>query len=179
MEFQIEIVTTSKANRCLFVNNYRYYHKRSNYNASSLYICSVPKCNSTVTISGKEEILKIYGKKKDLSVDKLKNCHDHKLLTDVEKLVNEVKSKLKTQAENNLDIQKVYWEERNKFKDIVDDEDLVASKFPQLLTVKSSMYRARSKNIPNIPSSLDAFDNGSNDGLFLKQIIILIFNLDL
>ena len=46
-----------KANRCLFVNNYRYYHKRSNENGNSLYICSVPKCNSTVTISEKEEII--------------------------------------------------------------------------------------------------------------------------
>ena len=63
---------------------------------------------------------------------------------------------------------------------IVVDENLVASKFPQLLTVKSSMYWARTKNIPNIPSSFDAFapllNGGSNDGI---QIIILIFNLDL
>ena len=122
-------------------------------------LCSVPKCNSTITISDKEEILKINGKNKDLNVDNLKNCHEHQPLTDVEKLVYEVKSKIKIQAENNLDIQIVYWEEENKFKDIVVGEDLVASKFPQILTVKSSMYRARRKNIPNIPSSLDAFEH--------------------
>lgn len=168
MEFK-ECVTT-KNKRCLIFYDYKYCLKRQNGN-SIYWSCRVDKCSASISTSG-SVVIKINGKKAETaSHDIIKNSHaevDHKLFSEEMVTVTNAVADMKLKVKNGETVKKVYTQSQNKFLKDTNDPELTAQRFPNLISIKTSLYNEQRKVYPKLPNSLDDLNLS---GQFTKTVL--------
>jgi hypothetical protein len=155
---KIRIIKTSKDNDAVYIYGYIYYHKRHNRDGTVYWKCK--DCQATITTHDKT-VMKI-GKTTSCAKEDILNSHEPHKTTSEEVLEADqsVKNIRKRVEKENVAISKAYYEEKKEYltkmkeKTDQDMEELIAC-FPDLYSIKSSLYSHKWKNFPPLPHNLD------------------------
>ena len=149
--------TTSKDKEFIYCEQYKYYLKRENKDTSKIYVCKEKDCSASISILN-QEIIKINGTKiNSFSIELIENSHKEHDKVPEEEIVKEdfVKNLKSRIADVNAPLQQLYQEEQTKIVKEKADLNTVACSVPQFYSIKSSLYRYKSKFIPTIPETLE------------------------
>jgi len=154
----IRIIKTNKDKDAVYFYGFIYYHKRHNRDGTVYWKCK--DCQATITTN--ETVMKI-GKTPTCTKDDILNCHDTHETTSEEVLEADQSVKVirKRVEKENVAISKVYYEEKKEYLEKMkekqpdqDIEELIVC-FPDLYSIKSSLYNHKWKNFPKLPQNLD------------------------
>ncbi len=141
----IRIIKTKRDKDAVYIYGYVYHHKRNNKDGTIYWKCK--DCPATITSFG-ENVKKI-GKKDECRKDELIGSHEPHHITSIDVLEADqsVKAIRKRVETENVAISKAYNDEKKEYLDKMkefeyDMEDLIAQ-FPDLYSIKSSLYNHR------------------------------------
>jgi hypothetical protein len=169
MEFQE--CSTTKNKRCIVFYKYRYCLKRQNKD-SVYWICREKSCSASITTRG-NEVIKIDGEavvseNVDIIVKGSHSDNEHKLFSDEVVLVTNCVSSMKIRAKAGESVGAVYSTTQNKYLQETGDPEATAANFPNLISIKSSLYNEQRKEYPSLPKSLNEL---SLNGKFTKTLL--------